>query len=161
MCRRQFIVSIHHTDTHPQCPQLNYTEVSTLFIGSFCGFLLAGLLNNLLLDRIGMGKTVVLGAILQACGYAIILAPPPFPVFPVTYALFIGVGLALQLSQTVTYMSGLPNAAFIMNYGQASYVSIVLVALTYTIIAEILKPRIGLRSYAITVSSASYLRSKT
>lgn len=70
-----------------------------------------------------MGKTVVLGAIMQATGYAIIIAPPPFALFPVTYALFIGVGLALQLAQTVTYMSGVRNASLIMNYGQASYVS--------------------------------------
>jgi len=70
-----------------------------------------------------MGKTITLGACMTAAGYAVIIAPPPFALFPVTYALLIGVGLALQLAQSVTYMSGLPNASIIMNYGQASYVS--------------------------------------
>lgn len=100
---------------------LSYTEVSTLFVGAFFGFVLAGVLNNYLIDRIGMGKTITLGACMTAAGYAVIIAPPPFALFPVTYALLIGVGLALQLAQSVTYMSGLPNASIIMNYGQASY----------------------------------------
>lgn len=103
--------------------QLSYTEVSTLFVGAFFGFVLAGVLNNFLIDRIGMGKTVTLGSLMTAAGYAVIIAPPPFALFPITYALFIGVGLALQLAQTVTYLSGLPNATIVMNYSQASYVS--------------------------------------
>lgn len=70
-----------------------------------------------------MGKTVTLGSLMTAAGYAVIIAPPPFALFPITYALFIGVGLALQLAQTVTYLSGLPNATIVMNYSQASYVS--------------------------------------
>lgn len=104
--------------------QLSYTEVSTLFVGAFFGFVLAGVLNNYLLDRIGMGKTITLGACMTAAGYAVIIAPPPFALFPITYALLIGVGVALQLSQSVSYLSGLPNASIVMNHGQAAYVSL-------------------------------------
>lgn len=77
--------------------QLNYIQVSTLFIGAFSGFVLAAFVNNAVTDRLGMGKTVTTGAVLQACGYAALLAPPPFPLLPAIYAILIGFGMALLM----------------------------------------------------------------
>lgn len=40
-------------------------------------------------DRFGMGKVITFAATIQAACYCVIIAPPPFPVLPVTY-MFIG-----------------------------------------------------------------------
>ena len=61
------------------------------------------------------------GALCQTLGYVVLLAPPPFALFPVTYALLIGFGIALQMAATVSFLSSLPAASIKMNYSQASY----------------------------------------
>lgn len=120
------------------CLTVNNVTVSTLFIGAFCGFVIAGISNVYLTDRFGMGKVrnanlllylaksrhsqiVSLGALGQTLGYAVILAPPPFALFPVTYALLIGFGLALQMAATVSFVASLPGSHYKLNYAQASY----------------------------------------
>lgn len=61
------------------------------------------------------------GALCQTLGYVVLLAPPPFALFPVTYALLIGFGIALQMAATVSFLSSLPAASIKMNYSQAAY----------------------------------------
>lgn len=68
-----------------------------------------------------MEQVITIGAVMQTLGYGVIVAPPPFPLFPVTYAVLIGFGIALQMAQTATYITGLPDARIKINYGQAAY----------------------------------------
>lgn len=58
---------------------------------------------------------------MQTIGYGVITAPPPFPLFPVTYAILIGFGIALQMAQTVSYITNLPDASVKINYSQSAY----------------------------------------
>jgi MFS family permease len=67
------------------------------------GFGIAAVLNTYLTDRFGKGKVITLGAAIQVTGYAIILAPPPFPVIPCAFIL-VGLGVSLQLAQTKLVM---------------------------------------------------------
>jgi len=46
-------------------------------------------------DHFGMGRCLTIGAVLQLLGYCVVIAPPPFPVFPPTFV-FIGLGVAWQ-----------------------------------------------------------------
>lgn len=46
-------------------------------------------------DKFGLGKVLTTGAVFQMVGYCVFIAPPPFPVLPVTYA-FVGFGVAYQ-----------------------------------------------------------------
>lgn len=57
-------------------------------------------------DRFGMGKVLTFGAFLQCLGYAALLSPPPFAMFPVVYALLIGFGLALMMVSRTCILKG-------------------------------------------------------
>ena len=71
-------------------------------------------------DRLGKGKVLTLGAAIQVAGYAVILAPPPFPVIPCAFVL-VGLGVALQLAQTNTYVALMPNSAQALGYLHGGY----------------------------------------
>ena len=56
-----------------------------------------------------MGKVLTFGAFLQCLGYAALLAPPPFALFPVVYALLIGFGLALMMVSVFFFATSMLN----------------------------------------------------
>ena len=74
------------------------------------GHIIAAGMNPFLTRRMGNGRVIVLGATLQAAGYAVLVAPPPFPVFPFFFTTA-GLGIGLQLSHLNFYCSQMPNAA--------------------------------------------------
>lgn len=61
---------------------VSYTLISLMFVSSCVGAILAGVSNNRLTDRLGMGRMITIGAMLQSVVYAAVIAPPPFAVLP-------------------------------------------------------------------------------
>lgn len=66
---------------------IGYTIVSTMFIAQCVGYIIAGVTNNRVTDKIGMGRLITAGAMMQTIAYAIVIAPPPFAVLPVAWSI--------------------------------------------------------------------------
>ncbi|BGP25716.1 hypothetical protein JCM10295v2_004649 [Rhodotorula toruloides] len=99
---------------------ISYTVVSMLFVGQAVGFAVAAFANSFLTHRLGLGKVIALGAVIQACAYTLLIPAFPFPVFPVIYAIS-GFGMALQDAQANVYIATLPGAETKLGYLHGSY----------------------------------------
>lgn len=99
---------------------LTYTEVSTLFISQCVGYMVCGVTCNRMTHRLGMGRVVTIGAALQLAGYAIAIAPPPFAVLPIGWAI-IGLGVGYQDASANAWVAGLPNAHVKLGYLHGLY----------------------------------------
>ncbi|GAA5996197.1 hypothetical protein JCM5350_003302 [Sporobolomyces pararoseus] len=99
---------------------ISYTVVSMLFVGQAAGFLASALAMFYVVERLGLGKVIVIGAALQAFAYAILIPGFPFPVFPIIYAVS-GFGMAAQDSMANVYVATLPNADRKLGFLHASY----------------------------------------
>ncbi|CAE6453923.1 unnamed protein product [Rhizoctonia solani] len=94
---------------------VNFTVVSMLFVSNCVGFISAAVINIHLTDRLGFGKVILLGAVLQVLAYSILAPALPFPVMCVAYAIN-GFGkyassIALQDAQANGFVAELPNNA--------------------------------------------------
>lgn len=85
---------------------VGFAEVSTLFIVTCLGAALGSFSIFYLLDKIGFGKVLALGAVLQAVAYVVQAAAPPFPLF-ITVSFINGMGMALQESTGNGYTASL------------------------------------------------------
>ncbi|KAK9899797.1 MFS general substrate transporter [Cystobasidium minutum MCA 4210] len=99
---------------------INYTIAATMFIAQCVGYIVAGITMNRLTDTFGMGKVITAGAALQMLGYAVCIAPPPFPVLPCVYV-FVGCGVALQDANANAWVAGLPNTHKKLGYLHGAY----------------------------------------
>ncbi|TFY59023.1 hypothetical protein EVJ58_g6040 [Rhodofomes roseus] len=72
--------------------------VSLLFVFMTLGFIGGAMANVYLNQRIGFGKVVVVGAVLQLAGYIMIAPAGPFVLMNVGVA-FAGLGIAMQMAQ--------------------------------------------------------------
>lgn len=90
-----------------------------LFVGQMVGFLFAGVACNYLATRLGLGKLIAAGALIQTIAYAFLVPAFPFPAMPVIYA-FGGIGLALQDAQANVFVATLPNAETKLGYLHAA-----------------------------------------
>ncbi|KZV99537.1 MFS general substrate transporter [Exidia glandulosa HHB12029] len=98
-----------------------YAAVSTLFIVSCTGSALGAFSIFYLLEKIGFGKLLALGAVLQTIAYAVQAAAPPFPVF-VAISFINGLGMAFQDSTGNGFVASLKkNGARKMGVLHAAY----------------------------------------
>ena len=58
-----------------------------MFLAQCASYIVAGVASNRVTDRFGMKRVITVGAVLQSVAYAIVIAPPPFAVLPVTWAI--------------------------------------------------------------------------
>lgn len=120
---------------------LTYTEVSTLFISQCAGYMICGVTCNRMTQRFGMGRCITIGSALQLCGYAIAIAPPPFAVLPVGWAIIgacymsllpmylgharlttaTGLGVGYQDASANAWVAGLPSAHQKLGYLHGLY----------------------------------------
>ncbi|KAF9552887.1 MFS general substrate transporter, partial [Agrocybe pediades] len=73
---------------------IGFALASLIFVGSCFGYITGATLNVWMNDRLGFGKILVLGAVCQICGYALIIPAPPFPLLVCAYVI---VGFALSV----------------------------------------------------------------
>ncbi|KAJ1311652.1 hypothetical protein OPQ81_010127 [Rhizoctonia solani] len=115
-CWCLFLAGWNDATTGPLLPTIqahygvNFTVVSMLFVSNCVGFISAAVINIHLTDRLGFGKVILLGAVLQVVAYSILAPALPFPVMCVAYAIN-GFGIALQDAQANGFVAELPNNA--------------------------------------------------
>ncbi|EUC65245.1 MFS general substrate transporter, partial [Rhizoctonia solani AG-3 Rhs1AP] len=79
-----------------------------LFVSNCVGYLLAAVINIHLTDRLGFGKVILLGGVLQILAYAVLAPAPPFPVICISYAIN-GFGISLHNAQANGFVAELPK----------------------------------------------------
>ncbi|KAF9051744.1 MFS general substrate transporter [Panaeolus papilionaceus] len=77
---------------------VNFAIVSLIFVFACVGFVSGAVSNMWLTEKLGFGKTLVLGSCFQIVAYSIQCAAPPFPAFVFAYVIN-GAGIALQDAQ--------------------------------------------------------------
>ncbi|KAJ1300814.1 hypothetical protein OPQ81_002454 [Rhizoctonia solani] len=87
---------------------LTFTVVSTLFVSGCLGFMLSGILNVHLSDRLGFGRVIFLGGICQVVSYILLIPALPFPAMVIAFVIN-GFGIGLQDAQANGFVSALRN----------------------------------------------------
>ncbi|KAK7044708.1 major facilitator superfamily domain-containing protein [Favolaschia claudopus] len=87
---------------------VGFLVVSLSFVVSCVGFIIGSIFNLYLHDRLGFGRMIVLGNLLQLVAFCIQAPAPPFPLFVFSY-IFNGFGLAVQNAQTNAYVASLQH----------------------------------------------------
>ncbi|OGM39926.1 MFS transporter [Aspergillus bombycis] len=84
-------------------------QLSQIYLVNCAGCLTASFSNIHVCSRIGTGGTLVLGAVIQTCGFSLMYWNPPFGLF--TAAFFLnGMGSAYQDAQANTFTTTVDNA---------------------------------------------------
>ncbi|CAE6402594.1 unnamed protein product [Rhizoctonia solani] len=113
-CEFMFLGGWNDGTTGPLLPaiqryyQVGFVVVSMLFVSSYVGYMSAAVLNIHLTDRLGFGKVILFGGVLQVLAYSLLSPNPPFPAFCLAYCAN-GFGLALQSAQANSFIAQLPN----------------------------------------------------
>jgi len=87
---------------------VSYVIVSLIFIFAFIGFITGALLIVPLTERLGFGKTFMIGSILPAIGYSLQAAALPFPVYIMSFTVN-GIGMALLHSFSNGFVAALKH----------------------------------------------------
>ncbi|KAF8911258.1 MFS general substrate transporter [Mucidula mucida] len=105
---------------------INFSIVSMLFVFGCAGFILGAGVNVWLNDKLGFGKTIVIGSLFPLVAYAIQSPAPPFPVMVFGYFLC-GFGNALQNAQGNGFVASMHHATklnlVMAAYGVGAFVS--------------------------------------
>ncbi|KXN81657.1 Bypass of stop codon protein 6 [Leucoagaricus sp. SymC.cos] len=124
LCWSIFLAGWNDGTTGPLLPRIqevyhvNFTIVSLIFIfaclhkltAKLQGFILGALANVHLTDRLGFGKTIIFGSVLQIVAYTLQSPAPPFPVFVMAFTIN-GFGIALQDAQANGFVANLQHHA--------------------------------------------------
>ncbi|EUC65244.1 MFS general substrate transporter [Rhizoctonia solani AG-3 Rhs1AP] len=113
-CGCMFMSGWNDATTGPLLPiiqahyNIGFIVVSMLFVSNCVGYLSAAVINIYLTDRLGFGKVILLGGVLQIVAYAMLAPAPPFPVMCISYAIN-GFGIGFQNAQSNGFVAELPN----------------------------------------------------
>ncbi|KAL5482852.1 hypothetical protein ACEPAI_9447 [Sanghuangporus weigelae] len=101
---------------------IGYTTVSMIFVVNCIGFVSGAAVNIRLVQKLGFGTSMVIGAVSQLIAYCIQAPAPPFPVFAMAL-FFSGFGIALQLQNAgaIVFVINLRNSSAKMGVLQACY----------------------------------------
>ncbi|KAL5501375.1 hypothetical protein ACEPAH_8635 [Sanghuangporus vaninii] len=99
---------------------IGYTTVSMIFVLNCIGFVTGATANIKLVQKLGFGTSMVIGAVSQLIAYCIQAPTPPFPVFAMAL-LFSGFGIALQNAGAIVFVINLRNSSAKMGVLQACY----------------------------------------
>ncbi|KZS91216.1 MFS general substrate transporter [Sistotremastrum niveocremeum HHB9708] len=126
LCLGEFMGGWNDAATGPLLPRIqrvygvDFAIVSLLFLSNAIGFFLGGLTNMKIADKIGFGRTSLLGASIQVVGYAILASAPPFPLFAIGFAI-VGWGLAVVNTQGNMYVTTMQGGGSLMGFLHATY----------------------------------------
>ncbi|KAE8145748.1 major facilitator superfamily domain-containing protein [Aspergillus avenaceus] len=84
-------------------------QVSLIYLVNFTGWTCACFANIHVCSRLGTGGTLVLGAISQCLGYALMFWGPPYPLFMAAF-FFTGMGVAFQDAQANAFTITVKNS---------------------------------------------------
>ncbi|TFY68003.1 hypothetical protein EVJ58_g1273 [Rhodofomes roseus] len=116
LCYSFFLEGWNDGSTGPLLPriernyQIGFAIVSMLFVTNCVGFLSGAVMNVWLNQKLGMGKVLILGAVIQLIGYAMMAPGGPFWVMCIAFV-FAGFGISLQNAQGNGYVGNLKDGA--------------------------------------------------
>lgn len=58
---------------------ISYSIMSLVFVGNAIGFIVAAFFTNILLDKLGRAKTLILAELIQLSAYVTLVCTPPYP----------------------------------------------------------------------------------
>lgn len=99
---------------------MSYAVVSLLFITYALGFISAAPVLTPIDTSIGRSQTLMISATSMSIGYIALICAPPFPVVVVAFW-FIGVGVALFLATSNTFIVNLLNGTVILGMMHGLY----------------------------------------
>ncbi|KAF9448120.1 MFS general substrate transporter [Macrolepiota fuliginosa MF-IS2] len=114
LCWCIFLAGWNDGTTGPLLPRIQevyhvgFIIVSLIFIFACLGFISGALANVHLTDRLGFGKTIILGSVCQIIAYTLQSPAPPFPVFVMAFTIN-GFGVALQDAQANGFVASLQH----------------------------------------------------
>ncbi|KAI0093476.1 major facilitator superfamily domain-containing protein [Irpex rosettiformis] len=126
LCYNFFLAGWNDGSTGPLLPtiqrahHIGFAIVSMLFIINSVGYVLGAVANVHLDEKLGIGKTLLLGSITQLMCYVLLATGGPFPLMCVAF-FFGGFGFCLQITQGNTFVGTLENASPKLGLLHASY----------------------------------------
>lgn len=116
LCWTLFLAGWNDASTGPLLPRIQevyhvgFAVVSLIFVIACVGYISGALANVPLSDKLGLGKSLVIGSLCQVVAYALQSPALPFPMFITCFAIN-GFGLAVQDAQANGYVASLKNNA--------------------------------------------------
>ncbi|KAL5498901.1 hypothetical protein ACEPAH_1419 [Sanghuangporus vaninii] len=89
---------------------IGFAVVSLVFVANAVGFVSASIANVSVAQKVGFGKTLVIGSLAQLAAYAVQCSASPILVFVLAYVSS-GVGVSLQLAQIMDFAVSLNKNA--------------------------------------------------
>ena len=99
---------------------IDYATVATIFVGNAIGFIIAAFFVHALDHRLGRAKTFVFCEVLNVIAFAIMIIPPPFPLFAIGYFVT-GYSLATALSLNNVFCANTEPATIVLGAFHSSY----------------------------------------
>ncbi|KAG4030685.1 hypothetical protein MFRU_011g01420 [Monilinia fructicola] len=94
--------------------------VSLIFITQAIGYISAAFFIDAIRARFGRAKAIMLSEAIKSIGHIMIVTNPPFPVVVVAF-LFIGFGMAINLSLSNVFAANLDNGTRMLGYMHGAY----------------------------------------
>ncbi|KAI9649738.1 hypothetical protein NHQ30_002319 [Ciborinia camelliae] len=94
--------------------------VSLIFITQAIGYISAAFFIDAIRARFGRAKSIMFAEAIMSIGYVMIVANPPFPVVVMAF-LFIGFGMAINLSLSNVFAANLDNGTKMLGYMHGAY----------------------------------------
>jgi fucose permease len=99
---------------------IGYAMVSLIFITQAVGFILSVFFNDAILSRLGRAKSMMLGELLMATGYVMVVCDPPFAVVTIAYV-FVGFGYSIGLALANVFCANLADSTVILGIAHGCY----------------------------------------
>ncbi|CAD6448462.1 cbccd8ca-4a3d-4783-a979-c4a14e07b7c4 [Sclerotinia trifoliorum] len=94
--------------------------VSLIFITQAIGYISAAFCIDAIRARMGRAKSIMLAEAIMSIGYVMIVTNPPFPVVVVAF-LFVGFGMAINLSLSNVFAANLDNGTRMLGFMHGAY----------------------------------------
>ncbi|KAH7089181.1 major facilitator superfamily domain-containing protein [Paraphoma chrysanthemicola] len=99
---------------------ISYAIMSLVFVGNAIGFIVAAFFTDAILGKLGRGKTLILGDLIQLCAYVILVCTPPYPLVVISFFL-LGYGAAMNLALNNVYCANTHPPSVILGAAHGSY----------------------------------------
>jgi MFS family permease len=99
---------------------LGYAVMSLVFVGNAAGFIIAAFFTNMILDRLGRAKTLILAELFMLSAYVMLVVTPPYPVVIVAFFL-LGYGMAINLALNNVFCANLNPSSAVLGAAHGSY----------------------------------------
>ncbi|KAK8212049.1 major facilitator superfamily domain-containing protein [Phyllosticta capitalensis] len=99
---------------------VGYAIISLIFISNAAGFIAAAFVTNIIHERYGRARSLVLAEIFMMAGYIMLVVTPPFWVVVCSFFL-LGFGYAIGLALNNVFVANLANSTIILGLCHGSY----------------------------------------